>query len=80
MSTSEMRDLKRIFREIDEDQNGMIEIEELERGLPKLSSLLSEITQENVQDIFNNMDQNKDGKISESEFLSACSTISDGHL
>ena len=26
------------------------------------------------------MDQNRDGKISESEFLSACSTISEDHL
>ena len=80
MTTQEMRECRRVFREIDQDQNGMIEIEELQNGLPLLSDLVTEITQENIQEIFNSMDQNKDGKISESEFLSACSTISEEHL
>ena len=80
MTTQEMRECRRVFREIDQDQNGMIEIEELQNGLPLLSNTLTEITQENIQEIFNSMDQNKDGKISESEFLSACSTISEEHL
>jgi len=33
-----------------------------------------------VEEIFNNMDQNKDGMISESEFLSSCCIISESHL
>ena len=80
MATSEMREIKRVFREIDGDDNGTIDLEELRAGLPKLGEFVSEITEDTVDEIFNNMDMNKDGMISESEFLSSCCTISEEHL
>lgn len=48
MSTGEMRDCKRVFREIDIDGNGMIDFEELKAGLPSLSNIVSELTDENI--------------------------------
>ena len=75
-----MREIKRVFREIDDDANGMIDLQELRIGLPQLSNVVAEITEDTVAEIFNNMDMNKDGLISESEFLSSCCAISEEHL
>ena len=80
MATSEMREIKRVFREIDSDENGTIDLEELRIGLTKLSTVVAEITEDTVAEIFASMDMNKDGQISESEFLSSCCTISEEHL
>ena len=61
MSTEEMLDCKRVFREIDSNESGTIDFNELVAGLPKLSNSLPELTEDNVREIFNNSDQNKDG-------------------
>ena len=55
-------------------------MEELTKGLPALNEALPELTRDNVEEIFQSMDTNKDGVVSESEFLSACCQISDLHL
>ena len=60
MATSEMREIKRVFREIDSDGNGTIDFEELRNGLPSLGALVAEITPDTVAEIFSDMDANND--------------------
>ena len=66
-----MKEIRRIFRELDEDGSGVLNKEELRVGLPKLSSKMPDLNGENFDQMFEVMDADQDGSISYSEFISA---------
>ena len=67
-SEQEINKLKNIFNELDEDNSGIISINELEKGFKEINI---EITKEELKQIWEGLDFHKDGKINYSEFLAA---------
>lgn len=66
VSEQEVMELREVFRSFDEDGNGFIEFDELKGALQKMGQ---DPTDEQVQDMMNELDLNGDGMISFEEFL-----------
>ena len=47
-----MRDLRRVFRELDVNEDGAINLEEFKEGLPRLASIMGNLDESNVESIF----------------------------
>jgi len=63
--------LKSAFEHIDKDSNGTLTVEEIRAGYSHLNEL-GQITEAEIEDIFNKIDSDKNGKIDYSEFVSHC--------
>ena len=51
-NTEDMRDLRRVFRELDVNEDGAINLEEFKDGLPRLATVMSNLDESNVETIF----------------------------
>ena len=65
-----MKDVNRVFREVNVSNSGQITRDEFKIGLPKLSSICSDLSEDNMNVIFDALDDNADGQISYTEFTS----------
>ena len=63
-STNQMKEVHRVFREINKSHSGQISREEFHQGRACLGPLISNLDQSNTDEIFNNLDENGDGQIS----------------
>ena len=66
---SEKKTLKDIFKDLDDDDNKTISVEEFKSGLLKLS--IANMTEGAVDNLVKTLDENGDGEISLKEFKSA---------
>ena len=69
LDENEIVNLKNIFAAFDKHKKGQILYEELKQGLVQLKS--SNINEKQIQDLFQNIDVDKNGKIDYTEFLAA---------
>ena len=69
LDENEIVNLKNIFAAFDKHKKGQILYEELKQGLIQLKS--SNINEKQIQDLFKNIDVDKNGKIDYTEFLAA---------
>ena len=69
LDENEIVNLKNIFAAFDKHKKGQILYEELKQGLVQLKS--SNINEKQIQDLFKNIDVDKNGKIDYTEFLAA---------
>ena len=47
-----MQDLRRVFRELDVNEDGTINLEEFKEGLPRLAQIMGALDESNVETIF----------------------------
>ena len=73
LGDNEIKDLKQIFSAFDTDKDGQISLQELEKGLLELKSIHS--CEQDIEDLFNSIDVDKNFRIDYTEFLAA--TISE---
>ena len=73
LGDNEIKDLKEIFSAFDTDKDGQISLQELEKGLLELNSIHS--CEQDIEDLFNSIDVDKNFRIDYTEFLAA--TISE---
>jgi len=71
MSGSAEDNLKQIFRLFDVNSDGKVEMDELDLVVEELSKL-GEVGKEIVETAFVEMDENRDGSVSQDEFVQAC--------
>ena len=69
LDENEIVNLKNIFAAFDKHKKGQILYEELKQGLVQLKS--NNINEKQIQDLFKNIDVDKNGKIDYTEFLAA---------
>ena len=69
----DLKELSRFFREIDKDDDGMLSLEELLGGLDQSPNTLS-MTKDSAEQLFHKLDDNDNGLIEYSEFVSASMT------
>lgn len=69
ITTQDKMEADKIFKKLDKNQNGILTKEELIQGYAELYG--QDISNEEVGQIFDKMDLNKDGKIEYSEFIVA---------
>lgn len=65
-SRDPLREIKRVFLLFDDDHDGYISLKNLKRVAKELGESM---TEEELQNMINRFDTDKDGKISESEFI-----------
>lgn len=63
----EMKTIRRIFRDIDNNKTSLIDRAEFKRGMESCNELDSEA----IDELFDHVDLNKDGTISWTEFVAA---------
>lgn len=66
VTQSEQYEIIETFRNLDENNDGLLTLEELTKGLKATGRIVSE---EEIRDLFNKIDQDKNGTISFSEYL-----------
>ncbi|MCQ2819073.1 MAG: protein kinase [archaeon] len=69
LNQKEVKNLKDIFVSIDLNNDGVLTLKEMEKGLQKLKKKYPDF---NVEEVFNSIDTDKSGKIDYTEFIAAC--------
>jgi Ca2+-binding EF-hand superfamily protein len=70
MDKSELKELREIFNDLDENKEGTIHLEELKHALRNQRSE-SSLSDEQIQDIFSGLDYDNSGEVHYKEFLAA---------
>ena len=69
LDENEINNLKNVFMAFDEGKDGQISLDELKKGLEQMHS--KKYTDEEIEDLFNALDVDHNGKIDYTEFISA---------
>ena len=69
LDENEINNLKNVFMAFDEGKDGQISFDELKKGLEQMHS--KKYTDEEIEDLFNALDVDHNGKIDYTEFISA---------
>ena len=69
LDENEINNLKNVFSSFDKGKDGQISFEELKKGLMDIKS--SKITEDEVKDLFNDLDVDQNGRIDYTEFIAA---------
>ncbi len=69
VNDEEIKDLKKVFKAFDKNNDGQIEYEEFKKGLKKIKN--GKITEEEINKYFASIDTDKNNKIDYTEFLAA---------
>ena len=69
LDENEINNLKNVFSSFDKGKDGQISFEELKKGLMNIKS--SKITEDEVKDLFNDLDVDQNGRIDYTEFIAA---------
>lgn len=73
ISENEVNDLRKIFLKLDKDGNGMISREEMMVGLDYLKQTVNcNLTNNDIDQIFNAMDFDNSGQVDYTEFIASC--------
>ena len=74
-NTDDIKNLRKIFRELDVDHDGSISLNEFKKGLPQMAPIVPGLNENSAAEIFNSIDQDSSGEITFSEFVTAGSSI-----
>ena len=70
LNENEIKNLTNFFNIFDKNSDGIININEFSRGISELST--KKLSKEEIEELFKNIDTNKDRKIEYTEFLASC--------